>query len=465
MIARYRLPEMEAIWSEENRVRSWVAVEMAVLEAQLEMGILPGEAAEVLRRRETLDYGRLVRRAAEIEAEVHHDVIAFLWALEEQLGPAGRWVHFGLTSSDVVDTAFSLRIQQAGRLILEVMEAYLGALRNRAVEEKHTLVMGRTHGMYAEPTSLGLKFLSFYAEGLRHRRSLAEALEGLRFGKLSGAVGTYAFSHPEVERRALEKLGLRVEPVSTQILPRDRHARLLSAMAVAGGGIERLAVEIRLLQRTEVGEVEEPFTSGQRGSSAMPHKRNPIRSERLTGMARLLRGYAIPAMENQALWHERDISHSSVERVIVPDAFHTLYYMLHLARKVVEGLTVNRERVRENLHRFGNFYYSQGILLRLVRKGVGRQEAYGWVKEAAHRALRQGQAFEEALLEHPRIAAYLTADEVREVFATDFLAHVETIYRRVLGDPAGSPSPPARPSTPPPERGGQGDGSQSSRPA
>jgi len=436
MIPRYTLPEMEAIWSEEGKYRSWVAVEFAVLEAQVELGQVPSEAREALEKKDQIDYGLLTRRAHQIEEEVHHDVIAFLWALEEQLGPAGRWVHYGLTSSDVVDTAFSLRIQQAGKLLCEAFDAYLEALKRRALEEKRTLIMGRTHGMYAEPTSLGLKFLSFYAEGLRHRRTLQEALEGLRVGKLSGAVGTYAFTSPEVEQRALAKLGLEVEPVSTQILPRDRHARLLTAIALAGGGIERLAVEIRLLQRTEVGELEEPFTAKQRGSSAMPHKRNPIRSERLTGLSRLLRGYALAAMENQALWHERDISHSSVERVIVPDATHTLYYMLHLARRVVEGLVVHHERIRENLARFGNFYYSQGILLHLVARGVGRQEAYGWVKEAAHQALQESIPFEVALREHPRIREYLSEAEIQEVFATDFLAHVDAIYERVLGEEA-----------------------------
>ena len=434
MIPRYTLPEMEAIWSEEGKYRSWVAVEFAVLEAQLELGVIPSEAREALEKKDRIDYARLRERAHQIEQEVNHDVIAFLWALEEQLGPMGRWVHYGLTSSDVVDTAFSLRIQQAGKLLLEAFDAYMEALKRRALAEKRTLIMGRTHGMYAEPTSLGLKFLSFYAEGQRHRQALREALEGLRVGKLSGAVGTYAFTSPEVEERALAKLGLAVEPVSTQILPRDRHARLLTAIALAGGGIERLAVEIRLLQRTEIGELEEPFTAKQRGSSAMPHKRNPIRSERLTGLSRLLRGYALPAMENQALWHERDISHSSVERVIVPDATHALYYMLHLARRVVEGLVVHPERIRENLTRFGNFYYSQGILLRLVARGVGRQEAYGWVKEAAHRALREGTPFETALREHPRIREHLSEEEIRAVFETDFLAHVDAIFRRVLGE-------------------------------
>ncbi len=434
MIPRYTLPEMEAIWSEEGKYRSWVAVEFAVLEAQLELGVVPPEAREALARKDHVDFALLSRRAREIEQDVNHDVIAFLWALEEQLGPAGRWVHYGLTSSDVVDTAFSLRIQQAGKLLLRAFDTYLEALKRRALEEKHTLIMGRTHGMYAEPTSLGLKFLSFYAEGIRHRQALAEALEGLRVGKLSGAVGTYAFTSPEVEKRALAKLGLAVEPVSTQILPRDRHARLLTTLALAGGGLERLAVEIRLLQRTEVGELEEPFTARQRGSSAMPHKRNPIRSERLAGLSRLLRGYALPAMENQALWHERDISHSSVERVIVPDATHVLYYMLNLAHRVVEGLVVHRERIRENLSRFGDFYYSQGILLRLVARGAGRQEAYGWVKEAAHRVLQEGIPFEIALREHPRIRESLSEREIQEVFETDFLRHVDAVYQRVLGE-------------------------------
>lgn len=435
MISRYSLPEMTEIWSEENKYRTWVAVEMAVLESQVALGILPPEAKTVLERKDTINYSQLAKRAAQIEEEVHHDVIAFLWALEEQLGDVGRWIHFGLTSSDVVDTAFSLRIQQGGTLILRAMDAYLDTLKERALQEKKTLIMGRTHGMYAEPTSLGLKFLSFYAEGRRHRKALAQAFETLRVGKLSGAVGTYAFTHPDVEKRALQRLNLKVEPVSTQILPRDRHARLLTTMAITGGGIERLATEIRLLQRTEVGELEEPFTQGQRGSSAMPHKRNPIRSERLSGLARLLRGYALSALENQALWHERDISHSSVERVVVPDAFHTLYYMLQLVRKVISGLTIHRDRIQENFHRFGNFYISQGILLHLVRKGISRQEAYGWVKEAAHQALQEGKPFEETLQQHPRIREHLTVEEIREVFSTDFLKHVEVIYHRVLEGP------------------------------
>ncbi len=434
MIDRYALPEMTAIWSEEHKLALWIRVEWAVLQALAEEGIIPEQDWAVLEPlAERIDIPRLRQRQLEIEREVHHDVIAFLWALEEQLPPEGRWVHYGLTSSDIVDTAFSLQIQEAGDLLLSALEDLLDALKSRALEYKHQPIMGRTHGMYAEPTSLGVKFLSHYAEARRNRGRLLDALEGLRVGKLSGAVGTYTQLPPSVEQRALSLLGLRVEPVSTQIVPRDRHAHLIQSLALLASGLDRLAVEIRLLQRTEVGELEEPFTTGQRGSSAMPHKRNPIRSERLSGMARLLRGFAVTALENIPLWHERDISHSSAERLMLPDATGLVYYMLRLATRVVRGLVVYPDRIRENMEQYGRFYLSGRVLLALVRKGVARQEAYGWVKEAAHRVLREGGSFEAALQDHPEIASRLSREELREITTFDALKHVDAIFARVLG--------------------------------
>ncbi len=434
MIERYARPEMTRIWSDEHKLSLWIRVEWAVLQALAEEGIIPARDWDVLRPlAETVDLQQLRRRQQEIEATVHHDVIAFLWALEEQLPPEGRWVHYGLTSSDIVDTAFSLQIQEAGDLLLTGLEDFLDALKMRAIEFKDQPIMGRTHGMYAEPTSLGVKFLSFYAEARRNRGRLLDALEGLRVGKLSGAVGTYTQLPPSVERRALDLLGLRVEPVSTQILPRDRHAHLIQSLALLASGLDRLAVEIRLLQRTEVGELEEPFTSGQRGSSAMPHKRNPIRSERLSGMARLLRGFSITALENVPLWHERDISHSSTERMMLPDATGLVYYMLHLATRLVRGLVVYPDRIQENMERFGRFYLSGRVLLMLVRKGVARQEAYGWVKEASHRVLKEGIPFEQALREHPEISRRLTEDEFSDLETFPALKHVDAIFERVLG--------------------------------
>ncbi len=434
MIPRYQRPEMARLFTLEHRYETWLRVELAVLQVLEEHGTVPAGTTEKVRKRlEPWPLESLTRRALELERETHHDVVAFLMALEERVGEEGRWIHYGLTSSDVVDTAFALVLVEATDWILKALEAVLQTLKDLALRYRDLVIMGRTHGMFAEPTTLGLKFLGFYQEFLRNRHRLQQAREGIRYGKLSGTVGTNAYLSPEVESDILARLGLKREPVATQVVPRDRHAFLLQALALAGAAVERLATEIRLLQRTEVGELEEPFEVRQAGSSAMPHKRNPIRSERLCGLARVLRGYVQTALENVALWHERDISHSSTERIVVADAFQVLYYMLDLLRQVLQGLQVHEERIRENLQRFGNFYYSQPLLLALIRHGVPRREAYYWVREVAQRAYDEHTSFLEEARRHPEILRVLGPEELETVLSFDFTRRVPEIFRRVLG--------------------------------
>jgi len=401
-----------------------------VAEVQAEHGIIPEDAVERLKEDlKDIDLKWLAERQKEIEKEVDHDVIAFLMALEEKF-PHARWLHYGMTSSDLVDTANALLMKEAMELIIEAYQEYADALREKALKYKYLPIMGRTHGVYAEPTTLGLKFLGFHMEALRNLGRLKTALHHIKFGKISGAVGNYAFIDPKIEEEVMRRLGLKPEPVSTQIIPRDRYAYYVNALVIAGEGIERLALEIRLLMRTEVGEVEEPFYRKQRGSSAMPHKRNPIRSERIMGLVRYMRGLLIPANENIALWHERDISHSSVERIILPDLTATLYYITRLATRIVRDLVINEERIRENMERFGKFYLTQPILLKLVSKGISRKEAYEWVKDAAH---SDPARFRENLMNHPEIRKYLTPQEIEEALSHDYFRHVDYIFERALG--------------------------------
>lgn len=431
MIERYWKDEIKRIFTDEFKYRKWYEVELAVAEAEASLGIIPGDVPDVVKEKMNgVDFSRVSRRAKEIEKEVDHDVIAFLLTIEEIVGESARYLHYGLTSSDVVDTANSMILREALELNLNALNNLIESVKNKAVKYKYQPIMGRTHGVFAEPTSLGLKFLSYYSAFLRDRENLIRAIEMTSFGKISGAVGNYSFISPEVEKFALEKLGLKAEPVSTQIIPRDRYAFVFDIIAISAGNIEKFATEIRLLQRTEVGELEEPFRKKQRGSSAMPHKRNPIKSERLCGLARLLRGYALTAMENIALWHERDISHSSTERFIIPDALSVYYYALGLLKNIIDDLVVNVERINENLVKYGKFYLSEAVLLALVQKGVPRGEAYEWVKESAHQAMNTGLSFEDLIRKNEKIRKHLSDEEIEEALSHNYLKNVDEIFAR-----------------------------------
>jgi adenylosuccinate lyase len=408
---------MAAVWSEEGKLARWLEVELAATEAWADLGIVPAEAARALRERATPPSPE---RVAELEATLHHDTAAFVDAVAEGLGEEGRWFHYGLTSSDVVDTALSLQIQAAGRLILDGLVRARASVVVRAEEHRQTVCMGRTHGVHAEPTTFGLE---------RARERVARALEGLRVGKLSGAVGTYAATDPELERIACERLGLEPAPASTQILQRDRHAELLAALAVAAGSLDAFALEVRHLARTEVREVQEPFGRGQKGSSAMPHKRNPVVAERICGLARVVRAGALVGFENQPLWHERDISHSSAERVVIPDAFLALDYMLDRFAWLVEGLVVFPERMGQNLWSSHGLFFSQRLLLALVEAGLSRDEAYRLVQESSMRAWDEERDFRELCRADAAIASHVDLDAVFDLSA--YTRHVDTVFERL----------------------------------
>jgi adenylosuccinate lyase len=417
---------MSAIWSDETKLARWLEVELAALEGWAETGVVPRESVDAIRERATPP---TPERVAEIEARTQHDVAAFVDAVAEQLGDEGRWFHYGLTSSDVLDTALSLQIREAGALILAGLERALAAVTARAEEHRATLTIGRTHGVHAEPTTFGLK-LAGWAFGLeRDRTRVTRALETMRVGKLSGAVGTYSAADPEVERIACERLGLEPAPSSTQILQRDRHAEVLNALALLAASLERFALEIRHLARTEVREVEEPFGSGQKGSSSMPHKRNPIVSERICGLARVVRGAAVTGLENVALWHERDISHSSAERVVLPDAFLAVDYMLDRFAWVMEGLVVRTQRMRENLDSSHGLYFSQRLLLALVEAGLTRDEAYRLVQRHAMRAWDEGLDFPELVRGDAELASRVDLDAVFDL--TAYTRHVDVVFERL----------------------------------
>ena len=417
---------MAGIWSEENKLRRWLDVELAALEGWAETGVVPRETVDAIRDRAAPPSPE---RVAEIEARTQHDVAAFVDAVAEQLGEDGRWFHYGLTSSDVLDTALSLQIRDAGTLVLEGIERASAAVTVRAEEHRDTLTIGRTHGIHEEPTTFGLKLAGWAFALDRDRERMARALEGMRVGKLSGAVGTYSAAEPEVERIACERLGLEPAPSSTQILQRDRHAELLNTLAVVAASLERFALELRHLARTEVREVEEPFGNRQKGSSAMPHKRNPILSERICGLARVVRGAALTGLENVALWHERDISHSSAERIVVPDAFLAVDYMLDRFAWLVEGLVVRPERMRENLDASHRLYFSQRLLLALVESGLSRDGAYRLVQRHAMRAWDEGLDFPDLVRADGEIAGRVDLEAVFDLGA--YTRHIGVVFDRL----------------------------------
>jgi adenylosuccinate lyase len=422
VIPRYTRPEIGAVWTPEAKMRAWLEVELAATEAWAAEGVVPQDAAADARTKAAFT----VEAVEEREKVTDHDVAAFVDVVAESVGEGGRWIHYGLTSSDVLDTALALQLRRAGEIVLASARAYRDALVERALEHRDTLCVGRTHGVHAEPTTFGLRLAGFAFEADRNLRRLEAAFEEINVGKLSGAVGTYASVPPAVEARVMEQLRLRREEVATQVVPRDRHAALLSAVAIAGAGLERFATEVRNLQKTEVREVEEPFAAGQKGSSAMPHKRNPIRTERVTGLARVLRGYAQTGIENVALWHERDISHSGAERVVFPDATILLDYMQDLATKVASGMTVNEERMRENLGLTYGALFSQRALTALVESGMTRDDAYRVVQENAQRAWDTRTEFRELLAQ---AAPDLDLDAVFDYNA--YLTHLPEIFGRL----------------------------------
>jgi adenylosuccinate lyase len=420
---------MASIWSDEKRLARWLEVELVALDGWATVGVVPAEAAAEIRHRAVPP---TPERVAEIEERTQHDLAAFVDAVAEQLGPVGRWLHYGLTSSDVLDTALSLQIRQAGELVVEGLDSALEAVIAQADKHRASLMIGRTHGVHAEPTTFGLKLAVWAFELDRARVRLRAALEGLRVGKLSGAVGTYSTTDPEVERLACERLGLEPAAASTQILQRDRHAALLAALAVTAASLEHFALEIRHLARTEVREVEEPFRRGQKGSSAMPHKRNPVVAERICGLARVVRAAAVVGLENVALWHERDISHSSAERVVIPDAFLALDYMLDRFTWLVSGMVVRPERMRRNLDASHGLFFSQRLLLALVESGLERARAYELVQRAAMRAWEEEQDFAELVRADSEISSFLDPAALEEVFDLGaYTRHVEVVFERL----------------------------------
>jgi adenylosuccinate lyase len=431
MITRYTRPEMGRIWEAENLYAKWLEVEIAACEAMAEEGIIPDEAVENIKKKARFS----VERILEIEEETKHDVIAFLTNVEEYVGPDSRYIHFGLTSSDILDTSLALLLKEAADLIISDVKKFMDILRGGAMEHKYTAIVGRSHGIHAEPSTFGLKLAVWHEEMNRNLKRLENAREVISFGKLSGAVGTFANIPPEVEARACEKLGLSPAPISTQIIQRDRHAHFFTTLAVLAGSLEKIAVEIRHLQRTEVHEVEEPFSKGQKGSSAMPHKKNPIGSENISGLARLVRGNALASLENMALWHERDISHSSVERVIAPDSTILIDFMLHRLGNILNNLVVYPERMLENLRKTGGLIFSQQVLMRLAEKGLERQKAYVMVQRNAMRVWEEGKSFQDLLLADGEIRKYLDKDEIEKIFDLKYhLKHVDAIFERVFGE-------------------------------
>src|SRR5215471_13521707 len=432
MISRYTLPEMGAIWTEENKFQKWLDVEIAVCEVHAEMGVIPREALEKIRRTAAFSLDRI----KEIERTTRHDVIAFTTALAENVGPESRYIHYGLTSSDVVDTASALLLVDAAGLILEDLERLGRVLRRRALEFKHTPMIGRTHGVHAEPITFGLVLALYYAENERNKARMRQARDGIAYGKISGAVGTFAHLDPEVEERVCRKLALKAEPISTQVVQRDRYAEFVSALAIIASSMEKIALEVRHLQRTEVREAEEPFAAGQKGSSAMPHKRNPVTAEQICGLARVVRSNAQAAFENNALWHERDISHSSVERVVLPDSCILADYLITKTEWLIDGLAVYPGRMRQNLESLGGVTASGEVLLKLTQAGLSREEAYAIVQPLAMKVWDEGANFRELAMHDSRIQRLLNSAQLNKIFDLDHqLRNVDKIFDRVFSEP------------------------------
>ena len=430
MIERYTRPEMGAIWTDENRFQKWLDVEIAACEVHAEMGTIPAEAVAVIKRKARFD----VERIKEIERTTRHDVIAFTTALAENIGPESRFVHYGLTSSDVVDTANALLMREAADLLLKDLDRLSEALRRRAFEHKDTLMMGRTHGVHAEVTTFGLVLALYYSDNERNKERLRQARERISFGKISGAVGTFAHLDPEVEERVCAKLGLKPAPISTQVIQRDRHAEYLSTLAIITASLEKIALEVRHLQRTEVREAQEPLSAGQKGSSAMPHKRNPVTSEQICGLARIVRSNAQAGFEDIALWHERDISHSSVERVILPDSSILTDYLLEKTTWLVDGLVVNAKRMRETVESLGGVTASGRLLLALTASGVTREDAYAIVQPMAMRVWDEGANFRDIVINNPQVNERISPIELDGLFDIQYqLRNVDKIFERVLG--------------------------------
>jgi adenylosuccinate lyase len=429
MIARYTHPEMGRIWSEQRKYETWLQVEVAAAEAMAEGGLVPVEAARELKAKGAFDIARIEA----IEAVTQHDVIAFTTSVAEHVGPAARWLHFGLTSSDVVDTAQALQMRDACDVILADLSVAVDIIRQRAEEHRRTPMIGRTHGVHAEPMTFGLKLALWYAELSRGIERMTRAREVVRVGKISGAVGTFAHLDPQIEAAVCRRLGLEPAPISSQVIQRDRHAELMTTLALVAASLEKFALEIRGLQKTEIGEVEEPFGKGQKGSSAMPHKRNPIGCEQIVGLARLIRGNAMAALENVALWHERDISHSSVERVILPDSFIALDHMLRRFTRIVTGLVVYPDRMRQNLERSRGVIFSGQVLLELARRGVSRDQAYEWVQRNAMQSFNEQKDFKALLLADADVTRVLTPEDIEKAFDLDEqLRNVDAIFARVF---------------------------------
>ncbi|MBI3306360.1 MAG: adenylosuccinate lyase [Candidatus Omnitrophica bacterium] len=429
MISRYTRPEMGKVWSEENKVQKWLDVELAALEGLAHYGYIPKDIPKKVRTKA----GFNLERIREIEKVVQHDVIAFLTNLAEHVGPIGRYVHFGLTSSDILDTALALQLKEASEILLRELKKLIEIIRVKAKEHQKTLMVGRSHGVHAEPITFGLKMAIFYEEFKRNLKRMEAAAESISYGKISGAVGTFANVNPRVEVYVCKKLGLKPAPISTQILQRDRHAEYLTTLAIIGGSLEKLATEIRGLQKTETLEVQEYFGEGQKGSSAMPHKRNPITCERVAGLSRILRGNAMAGLENIALWHERDITHSSVERVIFPDSTILLDYMISLMQSVVKHLVINKENMRTNLEKTRGMIFSQGLLLKLIEKGMTREDAYKCVQDCAKKIWENGHAkLQDIVLADKKIGKILKPAEIKEVFRYEYhLKNVPHIFERV----------------------------------
>ncbi len=429
LIERYTLPEMGNIWTDSYRFQTWLQVEIAVCEAQADLGYIPAEAVREIKAKANFD----VERVLEIEAEVRHDVIAFLTNVNEYVGEAGRYIHLGMTSSDVLDTALALQMLASLDLIIQKQEELITAIREQAREHRYTVMIGRSHGIHAEPITFGFKLAGWLAEVLRNQQRLHTLRKTIAVGQISGAVGTYANIEPRVEALACEKLGLQPDTASTQVISRDRHADFLQQLALTTASLERFAVEIRNLQRTDVLEVEEFFSKGQKGSSAMPHKRNPIRSERLTGMARIIRGNAVAALENVALWHERDISHSSVERVILPDSCILTHFMLREAVNLIKNLLVYPENMAKNMNCYGGVVFSQRVLLTLIEKGMNREEAYKIVQESAHTAWNKKDGdFHDLIAKDTRVTQKLSSSEIETCFdPKHHLQHLDEVYQRL----------------------------------